>query len=1021
MNRTHLHKKNVAKTIDIEHIDYMTSVLKYHLFELISWRYFAIVDNYKQGSIQLPILTRLLSFVLVTIITFSVNVASLDAKIKHLTQRKCLIATATDVRINRENIDKEQNILEMNESYSDTIRFILRRSEIPEPRVAIAFSGGGARGIAQIGIMKSLERAHIRPIGVAGTSIGAILGGLWCAGYTAQELDSIVRNVRWDETFSLVNERIRNDLFIDQKYEQDRSILSLRFNNFSFIVPQSISGGVRFTSLLQKLFWSAPYHSYFSFDELKIPFRAVATDIVNAKPVSLSNGNLITAIRASATLPLRYTPVQIDSMILVDGGLLANIPIFATKEFNPDVVIAVNTTSPLLASSQLDKPWNVADQVVSVMMQQFNARAKDSATFILEPNLGYHENTDFSNLDSLILAGENYGNSTNDTIINYLNHWRDSMLITILEHKIGRKLSDNSTDRIKLRLVSPYSKKLDELLAPRDLTTAKTIRDFFQRFSADEYSISVVQSDTIMSIEIQVVPQRFIRKIVLAEVRDNRYRNTEPLRNQNTSSLKDYLTEKAESDSIRTMIESKMQRSFSGNTISPDVLQHLRDSIEAEYKYLSKAFTDVASISVSPDSTTVNVYLISGRIDAVEITGNESASQLYISRELDIKLNKMIDITELNSAWEQVVNTDVFSDVAMHVQRSKLDSSSLALSVKVKERGTQTLRIGGRLDNERNTQFTADFTQENLMSSGVRLGLRIGGGLRNSVGSITFDVPRILNSYWTAQAQGYWNSRNIYLYNNIDGLPRNQFERLRIGDLLEQRYGIKAQFGRQIRTDGKISADIRYEHQRAFQLGDYVNPREYTPLLALSFNTKFDTEDRADFPTRGRVLTLKAERTVYHKIGFANFTKFEAKGRTSFTFGSHTISPSIHLGVANESLPYPEFFNFGGQDVFMGMREEEERGRQLALGQLDYRVKSPVNILFDTYFSLRYDIGRVWILAESIKFENLRHGVSATVSLDTPLGPARFSVGQSFYFVNEPNTVVVGPLLVYFGIGMRIQ
>lgn len=993
MNRFHLHKKNIDNTIDVRRMEYSSS-LSYLLL-------------------------------LVTVLLF-ISTSPLYSESRLSDKRKLLKVNNQSFSKKEQELQQQQSIItsQLNKNRIDTVRFALRRSEIPEPRIAVAFSGGGARGIAQIGIMKSFEKAGIRPIGVAGTSIGAILGGLWSAGYKAQELDSIVRSVRWDETFSYANERIRNDLFIDQKYEQDRNILSLRFNNFSFVIPQSISGGVRFTSLLQKLFWSAPYHSYSSFDELKIPFRAVATDIVNAKPVSLSKGNLITAIRASATLPLRYTPVQIDSMILVDGGLLANIPIFATKEFKPDVIIAVNTTSPLLASSQLDKPWNVADQVVSVMMQQFNSKAKDSATFILEPNLGDHENTNFTMLDSLIVAGERYGNSKSGGIISYLNQWRDSMLMVVIkqkiEHSIGRKLSDSLNSKIELRLHSPYTNKVDELLTSRDINFAKSIREYIQKYSADEYAVSIVQSGVINTIDVYVAPQNFIRKIILEEVHDSRVNNLTESRKLELLS-EEYQAERIETDSIRAIIEGKMQRIYSGNVIAPDILQQLRDSIEVAYKHYGKAFTDVASIAVSNDSTTLSVYLISGKLNTIEITGNESASKLYISRELDIKLNKMIDVDELNNAWEQVVNTDVFSEVGMHVQRSASDSSSLALSVKVKERGTQTLRIGGRLDNERNTQLTADFTQENLMSSGVRLGLRIGGGLRNSIGAITFDIPRILNTYWTAQAQGYWSSRNIYSYNTIDGLPRNQFERIRSGDLLEQRYGVKAQFGRQIRTDGKISVDIRYEHQRAFQLGDYTNQREYTPLLALSFNTKFDTEDRADFPTYGRVLSLRAERTVYHRIGFANFTKLEVKGRTSFTFGAHTVSPSVHLGVANESLPYPEFFNFGGQDVFMGMREEEERGRQLALGQLEYRVKSPVSILFDTYFSLRYDIGRVWTLAESIKFENLRHGVSATVSLDTPLGPARFSVGQAFYFLKEPNTVVTGPLLVYFGIGMRIQ
>ena len=103
------------------------------------------------------------------------------------------------------------------------------------------------------------------------------------------------------------------------------------------------------------------------------------------------------------------------------------------------------------------------------------------------------------------------------------------------------------------------------------------------------------------------------------------------------------------------------------------------------------------------------------------------------------------------------------------------------------------------------------------------------------------------------------------------------------------------------------------------------------------------------------------------------------------------------------------------------MREDEARGRQLVLAQLEYRYKVPINLLFDTYVSVRYDIGGAWLTMQSVRLVDLRHGIGSTLSFDTPLGPARLAVGRSFIFLKNPNTVALGPYNIYFSIGMRIQ
>lgn len=125
------------------------------------------------------------------------------------------------------------------------------------------------------------------------------------------------------------------------------------------------------------------------------------------------------------------------------------------------------------------------------------------------------------------------------------------------------------------------------------------------------------------------------------------------------------------------------------------------------------------------------------------------------------------------------------------------------------------------------------------------------------------------------------------------------------------------------------------------------------------------------------------------------------------------------IGAADKTLPLSQQFSLGGQNSFFGMREFEYRGRQIFLSSLEIRYQFPFKIFFDTYFRIRYDLGSIWKEREQIRFKNLLHGIGTTLSFKTPIGPADFSVGKSFYFANNltNNKLVLGPTFFYFTIG----
>jgi NTE family protein len=201
---------------------------------------------------------------------------------------------------------------------------------------------------------------------IIGSSFGGIVGGLYCAGYSAVQIDSIFRTVDWEDLASIREAPQRKYQFLQQKVQGDRSLLTLRFNNFQFVPPTAIGGNTRFSYMLQRVLWESPFNNQTDFDQLTPRLRVVATNLANARPFVLRSGNLATAIRASATFPLRYSPVRwSDSTVLVDGGLVANIPTEIARQSGSHKIILVNSTSRLSSLESISTPWAVADQSLS--------------------------------------------------------------------------------------------------------------------------------------------------------------------------------------------------------------------------------------------------------------------------------------------------------------------------------------------------------------------------------------------------------------------------------------------------------------------------------------------------------------------------------------------------------------------------------------------------------------------------------------------------------------------------------
>jgi NTE family protein len=236
------------------------------------------------------------------------------------------------------------------------------------PKIGLALSGGGARGAAHIGVLRVLEEHRIPVDFIAGTSMGALVGGLYAAGRTPEQLETLISRIDWKDAFNdwiprkdRSFRRKRDDDFYLVRHKPGLSGVRLKF-------PPGILDGQKIDLLLKK--YSLPAVAVRDFDDLGIPYRAVATDLATGEAVVIGNGDLALAMRASMSLPAVFAPREIGGRLLVDGGISSNLPIDVVRRMGADVVIAVDISTPLSERRQLQSVLDVTEQITNILTRR---------------------------------------------------------------------------------------------------------------------------------------------------------------------------------------------------------------------------------------------------------------------------------------------------------------------------------------------------------------------------------------------------------------------------------------------------------------------------------------------------------------------------------------------------------------------------------------------------------------------------------------------------------------------------
>ncbi len=281
----------------------------------------------------------------------------------------------------------------------------MKNPDDPRPRIGLVLGGGGARGVAHISIIKELERLQIPIDCIAGTSMGSLVGGLYASGMTSSELQTMVETLDWK---NILNDDIpRQERSLRRKEDDQLSLAPARpgVSKNGIKLPSGVLSGEKIIMFLtQKTSISA---GTIDFNKLSIPFRAVATDIYSGKDVVLSSGNLAMSMRASMSIPGAFTPIEIDGHLLVDGGMVNQVPIDVARDMGADIIIAVDVGTPLEKIDAQSNILAIGNQVIGFLTVGNTERSVATLTekdILIRPQLGDEVTTTSFDPDKIQLA-----------------------------------------------------------------------------------------------------------------------------------------------------------------------------------------------------------------------------------------------------------------------------------------------------------------------------------------------------------------------------------------------------------------------------------------------------------------------------------------------------------------------------------------------------------------------------------------------------------------------------------------
>jgi len=805
--------------------------------------------------------------------------------------------------------------------------------------IALALSGGGVRGLAQIGALEVFEENDIPIKFIAAASMGAVIGGLYCSGYSPAELHRMVSTTSWQQLFSPTPSR--SSILVSAKGRPEKALFKIGMEKWRLVMPKGITSGQKLSTLLTRLCYRSGIKSTISFDLLDPPFRAVSTNLVNGKLEVISSGDLAEAIRASLAFPIGFTPVYINGNLLADGGLLNPVPVDICRKLAGSPVVAVNTTTPLLPIEDISNAYDIVSQSTTVMSLKSLEYQLGLADVIITPDIGHLKTFDVANVEKIIETGR-------QAALEQLPDIRKA-----LERKkavSGREFQISET-KIKGLKHMPESFFLDGL-NQNEIIYESEIKNNLTIF---------YKSGFIKNARAELIEQS-------GEYQLNYTLDDNP---RLSGIIFDGLT-LFSPQTVTRLIDSQPGQIANFKTLASDIERIERLYANSGYTLARVDFPDINS-----QSGVIVFNIDEGRINRIIIEGNKRTKDWVVLRDFHLRSGKIFTADKAQRSIEDLYATGLFGTVKLTALPC---SSGVDIVIKVEEKSFDYLRAGIRYDNEYKTAGFIDIVGANIFGTGNEVSLSGQFGEKKRAFLFAIKADRIFKTYLTYRLSVNYSlfERNFYIEHDY------------IRHLEEETTGIEFEIGQQYHRLGKLSAVLN--------LSRCINdtPDRIKPIdrrrTSISIRSLVDTFNSLPIPETGKL--------HYFDIEFANdilggemvYTRFYTSIEAYYPlFRGLNFHPRAELGLLNKTPPYFKLFSLGGRNSFYGLYEHEQTGEKIFSGSLELRQK----ITGKLYASARYDFGKVWKKLQSIRFDQLHHGFGGSLMLKTIIGPVGISYGRT--------------------------
>ncbi|MFC1538793.1 patatin-like phospholipase family protein [Candidatus Latescibacterota bacterium] len=831
----------------------------------------------------------------------------------------------------------------------DNGRVVRNYPEQIRPVIGLALSGGGARGIAHIGVIEVLESNSIKIERIAGSSMGSIVGGLYAAGYGTQALENILSSADWSDYFS--NEPRRRSIYVTEKETLQWPLFDLRFQGLHARIPSSLSSGQKIISILSWLTLKSTFECGGNFDQLPIPFRSVTTDLITGDSVILDSGNLGRAIQASSTIPLLFTPVEWGDRLLVDGGLRNNLPVDVVRDMGSDFVIAIEIQESMHALEDLGNAINTADQATSILMRSISGLSKERADFVITPDMEKFSSGSFTNIQELIEQGRIAANIALPSLKKSLEERKMSYSKTYID------AIDISPPKYEIQAAEIMNKYI-EMNAENSLALiSDALEALWETGNYIDVRADFSDKDRTLNLQLIGVPETATLVFQGKALNNDIYESYEIPTYPNRINAFGYLDA-----SVDSLLREKQSEEYSFATIKDTRLNDSLDSLAI--------FVDIP------------------RITKITLDENLKTRDSVINREFDFEIGDTLDLNKLMNSIESLYGTNLYEWVYADITP---ENGGAGISVHFKEKDWSVMRFGLRFDETNSAEGRLAVSRENILGFGNEFTVVGHSGKREKLIKLESKINRIYKSLYTFNIKTYRLFRKRQLF--LDHAKSLEYE--------DDRYGTVISIGQQMEKLGNMMFRFKSETLWTHFAPSSNMKNQNKEIRSIIINSIIDSFDSYPFPKNGKTNIIYIESSQEFFGGTEQFVKIFWGGSYAKTFANkHTLLGGFSLGTADPSTPDIESFTLGGTPTrlncydfdsamshfyadFQGLNHEEKYGNYMAVGNLKYRLFIPRFF----YLGFIYNIGNVWDNQDTIQFESVLQSYGVQCSLDTYLGP----------------------------------